>query len=344
MPKCSSTRLSTRGANRTRLLPERAEALRIDGRIAALRALPTPEEPAARARVLASRAIAEPSDAAFKALYAALDDVGLAGRSRQSGCATSITPRARTSRLRESDRRTVYTWDHPLTRTADAFTLRKRGPPVERRASSSRSNRRELQEAARKAPDGATIEIEAKDYPGAVAEWRQNNLTVRGIDGRPHITRRGTFRCEARCVAFSGDDVTVENVEISGARSRQNKNGASIRFIGRNLTLRHVYLHDSENGLLTGNGHPDSKILIEYSEFARNGDGEGYAHNLYIGVSGEVHRSASAIRTNQTQVTCSRAEPHEPSLRTTISRITRQVRRAAASICRTVAARSSSAT
>jgi hypothetical protein len=49
-----------------------------------------------------------------------------------------------------------------------------------------------------------------------------------------------------------------------------------------------VYLHDSENGLMTGNRYPDSRILVEYSELARNGDGEGYAHNAYIGVSGEV--------------------------------------------------------
>ena len=50
--------------------------------------------------------------------------------------------------------------------------------------------------------------------------------------------------------------------------------------------MRHVYLHDNENGLLTGNRHPESnEILIEFSEFARNGDGRGYAHNIYVGRS-----------------------------------------------------------
>jgi len=79
--------------------------------------------------------------------------------------------------------------------------------------------------------------------------------------------------------------VVVERVEISGARSR-HENGAGIRHIGNGLTLRHVYLHYNENGLLTGNRHAETNtVLIEFSEFARNGDGRGYAHNIYVGRS-----------------------------------------------------------
>ena len=112
---------------------------------------------------------------------------------------------------------------------------------------------KELQDAARSAPDGATIEIDAKDYPGGVAEWRQNHLTVRGVGGRPHISADGKSVEERDVWLFSGNDVTVENVEVSGGRSRANKNGAAIRFISENLVLRHVYLHDSQNGVMAGN-------------------------------------------------------------------------------------------
>ena len=84
---------------------------------------------------------------------------------------------------------------------------------------------------------------------------------------------------------FTGDNIIVENVEISGARSA-HENGAAIRHTGIGLTLRHVFLHDNENGLLTGNRHPETnKILIEFSEFAANGDNRGYAHNIYVGRS-----------------------------------------------------------
>lgn len=142
-----------------------------------------------------------------------------------------------------------------------------------------------IAEAARAAKDGDIVEIDSGMYPGGVAVWPQNRLIVRGADERPLITADGKTVRRRDVWLFTGDDVVVENVEISGARSRW-KNGAAIRHIGAGLTLRHVFLHDNENGLLTGNRHRDTNtVLIEFSEFARNGDGEGFAHNIYIGHS-----------------------------------------------------------
>jgi hypothetical protein len=142
-------------------------------------------------------------------------------------------------------------------------------------------------EAARVAGNGAIIEIDAGNYPGGVARWEQDGLTVRGVGGRPVITADGKSVAKRDAWLFTGNDIRVENVEISGARSVY-KNGAGIRHAGRNLVLQHVYLHDNENGLLTANNHPDSDIQIAYSEFARNGDGKGQAHNLYIGRAGRL--------------------------------------------------------
>jgi len=73
------------------------------------------------------------------------------------------------------------------------------------------------------------------------------------------------------------DGDTVENVEFSGARV-VDQNGAGIRAEGTNLTIRHSYFHDNENGILGGKGH----VRIEYSEFFNNGFGDGYTHNMYI--------------------------------------------------------------
>ncbi|MEO0421584.1 MAG: hypothetical protein AAF184_04575 [Pseudomonadota bacterium] len=142
--------------------------------------------------------------------------------------------------------------------------------------------------AATAARDGDVVEIAAGDYPGDVAIWTQNGLLIRGTGGRPHVRGAGR-RVDGRDVwLFKGDDIVIENVEISGARSPSYHNGASIRHIGKHLTLRHVFLHDSENGLLTGNRHPDSRILIEHSEFARNGYGDGLTHNVYVGKIAEL--------------------------------------------------------
>jgi len=147
-----------------------------------------------------------------------------------------------------------------------------------------------IAEAAAQAEDGDVVAIDGGTYAGGVAKWPQNDLIVRGVRGRAHITAQG-HAVEGRDVwLFTGNNVVVENVEISGARSPRFDNGAGIRFIGKDLTLRHVYLHHNEMGVLTGNRHSDSKVLIEFSEFAHNGTPEGEAnyHNIYIGVSGAL--------------------------------------------------------
>lgn len=144
---------------------------------------------------------------------------------------------------------------------------------------------RTIASAARVAEDGDTVEIDPGTYEGDVALWPQNSLIVRGSGETPLITSNGKVIQDRDIWLFTGDDVVVENVEISGARSR-HENGAGIRHIGNGLTLRNVYLHDNENGVLTSNRYPDTNhIVIEFSEFARNGDGRGYAHNIYVGRS-----------------------------------------------------------
>jgi hypothetical protein len=133
-------------------------------------------------------------------------------------------------------------------------------------------------EAASIAKDGDTIEIDAGVYFGDVTVWRQNDLTISGVGGRAHI-KANEKAAEGKAIwVIKGNNTTVENIELSGARVG-DRNGAGIRQEGSDLTVRHCYFHDNENGILGGKG----KILIEYSEFAYNGFGDGQSHNLYIG-------------------------------------------------------------
>ena len=80
---------------------------------------------------------------------------------------------------------------------------------------------------------------------------------------------------------MSGSNVTVDNVEMYGAKVA-DKNGAALRLEGTSFTLRNSFIHDNENGILTGT-NTASNILIEYTEFGHNGYGDGQSHNLYIG-------------------------------------------------------------
>jgi hypothetical protein len=135
------------------------------------------------------------------------------------------------------------------------------------------------------AADGDTIEIDAAgNYDGDVCSIPKSRLTLRGVGGRPKIDAAGQNYGGKGIWVISGNDTTVENIEFSGA-TVPDKNGAGIRQEGSNLTVRGCYFHDNEDGILSGGG-PTTEIVIEYSEFANNGFGDGFSHNMYIGHEG----------------------------------------------------------
>lgn len=132
-------------------------------------------------------------------------------------------------------------------------------------------------DAARVAKNGDVIEIDAGIYKGDAAVWHASNITIRGVGGRAIIKADGA-EVEGKGVwVTKGKNIRIENIEISGA-SVSDQNGAAVRLEGKNTSMCNVYFHHNENGILGGGGH----VLIEYSEFARNGFGEGQTHNIYI--------------------------------------------------------------
>ena len=136
-------------------------------------------------------------------------------------------------------------------------------------------------EAARVARDGDVVEIEPGLYAGDAAVWMPNRLTIRGRGGRAHLRADGA-QAEGKAIwVIKGAGYTIEDIEFSGAKVA-DRNGAGIRAQGPGLTVRNSFFHDNENGVLAG-GHLESDIVIEHSEFARNGAGDGQSHNIYIG-------------------------------------------------------------
>jgi hypothetical protein len=127
---------------------------------------------------------------------------------------------------------------------------------------------------------GDVVEIDAGVYAGAVSTWSTNNLTLRGVGGRAQLTAPATISNGKGIWVMQGSNIAVENIEFSGA-AVPDKNGAGVRADGVDLAICGSYFHDNENGVLGGGGN----VLIEYSEFARNGGcvtGFGCAHNMYI--------------------------------------------------------------
>ena len=135
--------------------------------------------------------------------------------------------------------------------------------------------------AAAVARDGDTVLIDAATYVGDVATWTQDDLTLRGVGGRARL-RAGGRSAQGKAIwVIAGNRTTVDRVELSGA-AVPDGNGAGIRQEGAGLTVTRSWFHDDQDGLLTG-ADPSSDIEIRRSRFFRNGAGDGYTHNLYVG-------------------------------------------------------------
>jgi hypothetical protein len=131
------------------------------------------------------------------------------------------------------------------------------------------------------AADGDTIQIDPVLYQGDVCAFYQNNLTIQGVNGRPHLDADKKSAQDKGIWVPYGSNLVVDNIEFSGATST-SKNGAGIRASGLNWTVRHCYFHDNQEGILESN-ITGSNVLIEFSEFDHNGYKNGFSHNVYIG-------------------------------------------------------------
>ena len=128
---------------------------------------------------------------------------------------------------------------------------------------------------------GDTIEIQAATYSGDVCAITKSNLTIRGVNGRPKINANGKAALSKGTWVVQGSNIVIDNVEMYGAKVA-DKNGAALRLEGTNFTLRNSFLHDNENGILSG-VNTASTVTLENNEFGHNGYGDGYSHNIYIG-------------------------------------------------------------
>lgn len=145
--------------------------------------------------------------------------------------------------------------------------------------------------ATKLAKDGDTVEILPGEYRGDVAVWTQKQLVIRGIGKRPVLIADGQSAEGKAIWGIRNGDFRIENIEFRGARVA-DRNGAGIRFERGKLTVRRCAFTDNQTGLLTG-GAKDAELVIEDSEFSRNGTGDGQTHNLYVGTIAKLSVTGS---------------------------------------------------
>ena len=138
--------------------------------------------------------------------------------------------------------------------------------------------------AAAAARAGDVIKIAGGDYRGDVATWSASNLSICGVGGRARLFADGKSAQGKAIWVIAGASVTVDNIEFRDA-TVPDQNGAGIRAEGGDLTVRNSAFFDNEEGILGGDG---ANIVIEHSEFGRNGYGDGQSHNIYIGLANRL--------------------------------------------------------
>lgn len=164
-----------------------------------------------------------------------------------------------------------------------------------------------IAEAAWKAKDGDTVEIEAAEYVGDVAVWTQNNLTIRGINGRPQLVAGGQAAEGKGIWVMRGGDIRVENIALRGARV-PHFNGSGIRHEKGRLHVSNVRFVDNEMGILTAN-RAELELRVEGCEFTGPSEVKGdVPHNIYVGLIGRFEVTASFFhRANKGHLLKSRA-------------------------------------
>jgi hypothetical protein len=126
--------------------------------------------------------------------------------------------------------------------------------------------------------DGDTIQVDAGTYVNDFAAIN-TDITLEAVGGMVSVVATGLIP-NGKAIFITNGDITINGFEFSGA-AVADQNGAGIRYESGNLTLNSCYFHNNETGIL-GASDPTGNITITDSEFAFNGFGDGFTHNLYV--------------------------------------------------------------
>ena len=132
--------------------------------------------------------------------------------------------------------------------------------------------------------DGDVVQVQAGTYTNDFATIN-TKITIEGVGGMVNLVAT-VSPPNGKAILVTNTDVTLDNLTFSGAKVADG-NGAGIRYQAGNLTINDCYFHNNQDGLLAAN-NPAGSITINNSEFAYNGIGDGYTHNLYVGEVGTL--------------------------------------------------------
>lgn len=128
--------------------------------------------------------------------------------------------------------------------------------------------------------DGDTVLVQAGTYLNDFFDVT-HKITLQSVGGLAIIDATVAVP-NGKGIAVVDNDVTIDGFGFTGS-TVDDANGAGIRYDGGNMVVRNSVFWNNQNGILA-NADPTGTILIQNSEFSHNGAGDGYTHNLYVGV------------------------------------------------------------
>jgi hypothetical protein len=132
--------------------------------------------------------------------------------------------------------------------------------------------------------DGDLLKVQAGNYTNDFATIN-TRITIQGVGGLVNLVAT-VPPPNGKAILVTNTDVTLDNISFAGTKVADG-NGAGIRYQGGNLVINNCYFHDNQDGLLAADA-PAGSITINNTEFAHNGVGDGYTHNIYVGQVGTL--------------------------------------------------------
>jgi hypothetical protein len=135
--------------------------------------------------------------------------------------------------------------------------------------------------------NGDTIRVQAGTYTNDTAII-STSIRLEAVGGRVLMNETVAVPNQKGILVvgtqYTTPTVSIDGFDFSGARTPYGNNAAGIRYQNGNLTLTNDYFHNNQDGILATPWNPGTgSVVIDHSEFAFNGIGDGYTHNIYIG-------------------------------------------------------------
>lgn len=133
--------------------------------------------------------------------------------------------------------------------------------------------------AAAATQDGDVVQVMAGTYTNDFVSVH-HSITLQAVGGMVNMVAT-VDPPNGKGIVDQYADLVVDGFGFFGAQV-PDRNGAGIRSNNGSLTVRNSLFVSNQDGILAG-ADANATIDIESSEFAYNGAGDGYSHNIYVG-------------------------------------------------------------